>query len=201
MERVVQIWKLAILLFIVPAICFAASGDTVIDGMPVETLTADKVVRTDGDKILVSSSVDSSDIVTLTNGSNADALHLHTLDSGVTDVTATAAEINQALDGIGVTVTDTNLDTLTDGSDADALHTHSNGVYRLAQGSNIATYAAPTTFVLLVIEATASIDVTEGGGPPAFVLSGGTFSMEDGDTLSLIYDGTNWVEIGRSFAF
>jgi len=42
------------------------------------------------------------------------------------DITANASEINQALDGITVDVTDTNLNTLTQGttSDADALHTH-----------------------------------------------------------------------------
>jgi len=42
-----------------------------------------------------------------------------------TQLTATATEINQALDGIGASVTAANLTTLTDGSDAAALHTHS----------------------------------------------------------------------------
>lgn len=45
----------------------------------------------------------------------------------IADVTATATEINQALDGISANVTDTNLNTLTAGSssNADALHSHS----------------------------------------------------------------------------
>ena len=71
---------------------------------------------------------------TLTDGSDADALHTHDgkadtnhthILSNVTDVTATSTEINQALDGIGLTVTDTNLNTLTDNSNADGLHSHS----------------------------------------------------------------------------
>lgn len=51
---------------------------------------------------------------------------LGTLAQIVSDVTATATEINQALDGISVNVTFTNLNTLTAGpaSNADALHTH-----------------------------------------------------------------------------
>lgn len=39
-------------------------------------------------------------------------------------ITATPAEINQALDGISANVTDTNLNTLTGGGNADTLHTH-----------------------------------------------------------------------------
>ncbi len=42
-------------------------------------------------------------------------LHVHTLDLHVSDVTATSAEINQALDGINATVTAGNLNTLTGG--------------------------------------------------------------------------------------
>jgi hypothetical protein len=45
------------------------------------------------------------------------------LDLNGTDLTATFAEVNQALDGIGVTVTDGNLDELTDGSET-TLHSH-----------------------------------------------------------------------------
>jgi len=74
----------------------------------------------------------------LTGGASSDADSLHTHDgkantshthtlSNVTDVTATAAEINQALDGVGTKVTATNLDTLTDGSNADSLHVHAGG--------------------------------------------------------------------------
>ncbi|MEK6606937.1 MAG: hypothetical protein AABZ30_04680 [Myxococcota bacterium] len=50
----------------------------------------------------------------------------HELTTGATDVTATAADVNQALDGIATSVTSTALSTLTGGpaSDADALHTH-----------------------------------------------------------------------------
>ncbi|UCF81496.1 MAG: hypothetical protein JSV08_03545 [Acidobacteriota bacterium] len=49
--------------------------------------------------------------------------HTHTLTSGATDVTATAAEVNR-LSGVGPTVTAANLTTVTDGSNADALHAH-----------------------------------------------------------------------------
>jgi len=51
------------------------------------------------------------------------AAHNHTL-AEVTDVTVTAAELNQALDGISANVTDTNLNTLTGAGDAGALHNH-----------------------------------------------------------------------------
>jgi len=53
-----------------------------------------------------------------------------TIDNGITlagtALTATFAELNQALDGISANVTSTNLNTLTGGatSNADALHTH-----------------------------------------------------------------------------
>lgn len=47
-----------------------------------------------------------------------------TLAGIVSDVTATATEINQALDGISANVTFTNLNTLTGGGNADALHSH-----------------------------------------------------------------------------
>ncbi len=74
---------------------------------------------------------------TLTDGSNADSLHVHTLDSGVSDVTATASEINQALDGISANVTDTNLNTLTGASNADSLHTHAaSGIESGAVGTS-----------------------------------------------------------------
>lgn len=47
-----------------------------------------------------------------------------TLANLISDVTATATEINQALDGISANVTFTNLNTLTGGGNADALHSH-----------------------------------------------------------------------------
>lgn len=47
-----------------------------------------------------------------------------TLAALISDVTASATEINQALDGISANVTFTNLNTLTGGSSADALHSH-----------------------------------------------------------------------------
>jgi len=52
----------------------------------------------------------------------------------VKDITATASEINQALEGISANVTDTNLNTLTAGtsSNADSLHIHGVGVVNLA---------------------------------------------------------------------
>jgi hypothetical protein len=54
--------------------------------------------------------------------------HEHLLTEGATDVSATSAEINQAISGIGLTVTAPNLDTLTDTSNADALHTHASAI-------------------------------------------------------------------------
>lgn len=48
------------------------------------------------------------------------------LDESFMPYTATAAEINQALDGISANVTAANLTTLTGGGDASALHSHSN---------------------------------------------------------------------------
>ena len=65
-----------------------------------------------------------SEAETLTDGSNADSLHVHTLDSGVTDVTATASEVNQVCDGVSANVTATNLSTLTGAGNSDSLHTH-----------------------------------------------------------------------------
>lgn len=90
----------------------------------------------------------------LFDGSNADCLHVHGgtstfegehneldgLQGGTTDqyyhlslddytlisgITTTSEEINQALDGIGSSVSAVNLTILTDGSNADSLHTHS----------------------------------------------------------------------------
>jgi hypothetical protein len=52
-------------------------------------------------------------------------LHKHATAYGASDLTATAAEINQALDGISANVTYTNLNALT-GSGSTALHTHSH---------------------------------------------------------------------------
>jgi len=63
---------------------------------------------------------------TLTDGSNADAKHVHTLDSGVSDVTATAAQLNEAGTFFGATdISGAEAETLTDGSNADSLHVHS----------------------------------------------------------------------------
>jgi hypothetical protein len=73
-----------------------------------------------------------------------------TLANMVSDVTATAAEINQ-LDGISANVTDTNLNTLTAGSssNADALHTHSDlGVFSGTAGEAIDGSATPVAVVV-----------------------------------------------------
>ena len=62
----------------------------------------------------------------LTNG-GVTGIHLHNL-MHIADVTATSADVNQALDGIGATVTAANLTSLTDGSIASTgLHTHVPG--------------------------------------------------------------------------
>ncbi len=60
----------------------------------------------------------------LVTGGNT-ALHKHLLINGASDVQATYAEINQAIYGIGGSVTSANLTTLTDGSAVpNSLHTH-----------------------------------------------------------------------------
>lgn len=57
-------------------------------------------------------------------------LHKHTLDDDIVDVLATASEINQALDGIGVSVSAGNLNLLTNGASVPAsLHTHPSSGY------------------------------------------------------------------------
>ena len=62
---------------------------------------------------------------TLTDTSNADALHVHTLDSGISDVTATAAQLNEAGTFFAATdITGAEAETLTDDSNADLLHKH-----------------------------------------------------------------------------
>jgi len=48
-------------------------------------------------------------------GGGITSLHTHTLDAAISDVTATAAEINQAIDGISANVTAGNLNILTGG--------------------------------------------------------------------------------------
>ena len=65
------------------------------------------------------------------------------LASVISDVTATEAEIDQALDGISANVTFTNLNTLTAGSssDATALHTHTS----IAQFRSAVAYETITT--------------------------------------------------------
>lgn len=50
-----------------------------------------------------------------------------TLAALISDVTATATEINQVTDGVSANVTAANLTTLTGGGDASTLHTHSGG--------------------------------------------------------------------------
>lgn len=60
----------------------------------------------------------------LTGGGNT-TLHSHTLAWGATDVSATASEVNQALDGIGASVTAVKLTALTNGTQVDnTYHTH-----------------------------------------------------------------------------
>jgi len=83
MERNFQICKLALFLIFICSFAFGAEGDTVIDGMPVGTLSPDRIVRTDGNKVLTSSGCTALELSTLTNGSNADDLHIHT-NAGVT---------------------------------------------------------------------------------------------------------------------
>jgi hypothetical protein len=83
------------------------------------------------------------------------AAHTHTLSTGATDVTATAAELNQ-LHGISANVSSTNLNTLTAGtsSNADSLHTHTGLVPKSlfsAKGSIISGSATASTPVETVV--------------------------------------------------
>ena len=74
------------------------------------------------------------------------------------DVTASASEINQALDGISGDVTDTNLNTLTAGSSsvADSLHTHTNddllGAY-VSRNATTIYQAAEAGFINVLVDA------------------------------------------------
>jgi hypothetical protein len=63
----------------------------------------------------------------LTNGGTT-TLHQHYLATGAIDVSATAGEINQAITGIGGSVSAANLTSLTNGSEVvSGLHTHPSG--------------------------------------------------------------------------
>ena len=81
-------------------------------GMPIAVGTNDSRMLTQGEHDA------------LTGGSNT-TLHQHVLATGATDVTATAAEVNQALDGIGGQVTAARLTSLVDGTKInDTYHYH-----------------------------------------------------------------------------
>lgn len=100
-------------------------GDT--QTLTNKTLTLPKVnstttITVSGEEINYVAGV-TSNIQTQLNSKSA-TTHTHVLTGGATDVTASAAEINQALDGIGGTVTYITLTTLTSGGAADGYHTH-----------------------------------------------------------------------------
>lgn len=109
--------------------------------------------------------------------------HTHVL-SHITDVTATASEINQALDGISANVTFTNLNTLTGGGNADALHTHAGlGSDSWAIEVFVAT-AAQTDFILGNTPISNSEQVTIEGVKQAktvhYTISGTTVTLNEG---------------------
>ena len=108
---------------------------------------------TEAQTFFASTDISAAEAETLTDGSNADAKHVHTADSGLSDLTATAAEINAVCDDCTATAAEitaacdgfsgsaANLteastffgstdisaaeaETLTDGSNADAKHVH-----------------------------------------------------------------------------
>ena len=108
---------------------------------------------TEAQTFFAATDITGAEAETLTDGSNADAKHVHTADTGLSDLTATAAEINAvcndctataaeitaACDGFtgsaanlteastffGATdISGAEAETLTDGSNADALHVH-----------------------------------------------------------------------------
>ena len=109
--------------------------------------------------------------------------HTHIL-ANVTDVTTSATELNQALDGISANVTAANLNTLTGGSNADALHTHA----ALAPASNqIDVFSATggqTNFTLSQTPVTDSEHLTIEGVKQAktthYTLSGTTLTLTSG---------------------
>jgi len=65
-----------------------------------------------------------ANICDLTDGGNADALHVHTV-AGLSDISATAANLNEAGTFFNATdISGPEAETLTDASNADALHVH-----------------------------------------------------------------------------
>ncbi|MDB4534686.1 hypothetical protein N9242_07430, partial [Vicingaceae bacterium] len=113
-----------------------ADGNIVIENVPTSTQIQIGVTRLSvnpavvGDPIAVGTNdtrmltqVENDGLV---NGGNT-TLHRHLLAFGASDVSATYLEVNQALDGIGGTVTSANLTSLTNGSMVtDATHKHPN---------------------------------------------------------------------------
>lgn len=97
------------------------------------------------------------------------------------DITATSAEINQALDGISANVTDTNLNTLTAGtsSDADSIHTHDTLTLRSTNGST----TSANTDVTKVI--THNLGYT-----PKIILFSGTNSQNESNGVNIYTTGS-----------
>jgi hypothetical protein len=85
----------------------------------------------------------------------------------ISDVTATATEINDALDGIGASVTAANLTTMTSGtsSDADSLHTHPKlgGAFSLTAGEAIDGSSTPQFLAQATSDNKGTLTVHENG--------------------------------------
>ena len=108
---------------------------------------------TEAQTFFAATDITGAEAETLTDGSNADAKHVHTADTGLSDLTATAAEINAVCDDCTATaaeitaacdgfsgsaanlteastffgatdISGAEAETLTDGSNADAKHVH-----------------------------------------------------------------------------
>lgn len=114
-----------------------SDGNIIIENIPTSNATQIGVTRLSINPAVVGTPVAVGDNDTrVLSQIDKDALtlsgithiHKHTLDDDINDVTATALEVNQALDGIAATVNAGNLNLLTDGSIVSSLiHTHPAG--------------------------------------------------------------------------
>lgn len=124
-------------------------GTTDTQALTNKTLTLPKInstttVTVSGEEINYIAGTISNVQTQLNN--KATSTHTHTLSGGATDVTATYAEVNQALDGIGATVTANTLTELTSGGyDASNLHIHDSRYYTETELSSGAISTVVTT--------------------------------------------------------
>ena len=128
-----------------------------------------------------------------------------------TALTATATEINQALDGISANVTYTNLNTLTAGSTsvADALHTHSEIKGAVYVASAVITAGAPLYIAALGgVKPADATDSTQGdiaGFANAAAALGANVNLMDGGVAEDVLTGATpgakyYLAVGGGYA-